>query len=122
MRTIICITTKPLWEDALQSGEYKHSTITSRLEEVGFIHATMPDQTMTVIPRFTGTQDIILLFIDADMVQAPLKFEPARSGRAGLFPHIYGPLNTSAVYTTVVVDENSTGDFVAPEELLKLLG
>jgi uncharacterized protein (DUF952 family) len=121
MRTIICITTKSLWEEALQSGEYKNSTITSSLEEVGFIHATMPDQTMAVIPRFTGTKDVILLFIDADKVKVPLKFEPARSGRAGLFPHIYGPLNVDAVYETAAVEKNSIGDFVAPGGLLNLL-
>jgi uncharacterized protein (DUF952 family) len=91
------------------------------LEEVGFIHATMPDQTMTVIPRFTDTKDVILLFIDADKVKAPLKFEPARSGRTGLFPHIYGTLNTNAVYATAAVEKNSAGDFVTPAELLNLL-
>ena len=81
----------------------------------------MPDQTMTVIPRFSDTKDVILLFIDADRVKSSLKFEPARSGRAGLFPHIYGPLNTDAVYATAVVEKNNNGDFVAPGELLNLL-
>ena len=121
MNTIVCITTKPLWEAALQSGEYKNSTVTDSLEEAGFIHATSPNQTMDIITRFADRQDIVLLLIDVGKLKAPLKFEPTRSERAGLFPHIYGPLNTDAVYATVPVNKNDTGDFVAPAALLKLL-
>jgi uncharacterized protein (DUF952 family) len=118
MGSIICITTRAIWDDALKSGEYTHSTITSSLDEVGFIHATTPDQTMDVIPRFTNQKDVTLLLIDAEKVKSPVKFEAARSGREGLFPHIYGPLNINAVYSTVRVDKDAEGNFITPAALL----
>lgn len=117
MKTIICITTKVLWQKALASEKYTNSTIHSSLEEVGFIHCTSPDQTMEIIPRFTDEKDVILLFIDNEKVKSPIKFEPTTSGRPGLFPHIYGPLNTSAVYKVVEVQKDTNGDFIAPQEL-----
>ena len=119
MKTIICITTRAIWDESLKSGEYTHSTITSTLGEVGFIHATSPGQTMDVILRFTDQKDVILLFIDAEKVKSSVKFEAARSGREGLFPHIYGPLNVDAVYKTVAVKKNVAGNFIAPEALLE---
>ena len=118
MKTIICITTRAIWDAALKSDEYTHSTITSSLNEVGFIHATAPDQTMDVIARFTDQKDVILLFIDAERVQSPVKFEAARSGREGLFPHIYGPLNVDAVYSIANVERNAEDKFIAPAALL----
>jgi uncharacterized protein (DUF952 family) len=118
MKTIICITTRAIWDAALKSGEYTHSTITSSLDEIGFIHATTPDQTMGVIPRFTDQKDIILLFIDAEKVKSPVKFEAARSGREGLFPHIYGPLKVEAVYSVVEVNKDARGNFIAPDPLI----
>jgi uncharacterized protein (DUF952 family) len=121
MKTIICITTRAIWDDSLKAGEYTHSTITSSLKEVGFIHATSPDQTMDVIPRFADQKDVMLLFIDVQKVTPPVRFEAARSGREGLFPHIYGPLNTDAVYATANVDKNDTGNFIAPATLLEAM-
>jgi uncharacterized protein (DUF952 family) len=119
-KPIICITTKELWQKALEAEEYTNSTIHSSLEEVGFIHCTSPDQTMDIISRFTDEKDVMLLFIDAGKVKPPVKFEPTASGRPGLFPHIYGPLNTDAIYKTVYAQKDSNGDFIAPPELKQL--
>jgi len=120
MKTIVCITTKELWQKAQESGEYTNSTIHSSLEEVGFIHCTSPHQTMEIIPRFSGEKDVMLLFVDVDKVKPPVKFEPTASGRPGLFPHIYGPLNVDTVYKTVNVQKDNSGNFIAPEELIQL--
>lgn len=120
MKTIICITTQTIWEAALKSHEYIHSTITSSLKDVGFIHATTPEQTMNIIPRFSNQEEVILLLINMGKIKSPVKFEAAHSGREGLFPHIYGPLNTDAIYATVRVDKD--GNFIKPESLIKLTG
>lgn len=117
MKTIVLIASQPVWEQAQAKGEYEQSTITSILEEVGFIHATFPNQTMEVLPRFRDWDDVILLFVDADKVTAPIKYEAARSGRPGTFPHIYGALNTDAVYRVVPLVKDENGDFIEPEEL-----
>ena len=121
MGTIIAITRKDQWEKAIQKGNYTRSTIHQALEEVGFIHCTSPDQTMEIIPRFADQKDVILLLIDTDKVIAPLKYESPKSGRAGLFPHIYGPLNIDAVYETVEMKKDKENNFIKPAELTDLI-
>jgi len=56
---------------------------------------------MDVVPRFIDVEDIILLLIDVEKVQPEVKYEAAKSGRTGSFPHIYGPLNNNAVYKII---------------------
>lgn len=120
VKTIIAITSKSIWRDSNTNNEYTRSTIHSTLEEVGFIHCTDPSQTMEVIPRFQDVKDVILLLIDADKVNSPVIFEKAKSHRAGLFPHIYGPLNIDAVYSVIEVPRDREGNFVKPKEIKAL--
>jgi len=101
MQTIIVTSTKKLRQTAQKVGRYEHSTITQALEDVGFIHCTTPPQVMDVVPRFIDVEDIILLLIDVEKVQPEVKYEAAKSGRTGSFPHIYGPLNNNAVYKII---------------------
>jgi len=117
MKTIVLIARKPTWEQAQARGAYAQSTIDSTLDEVGFIHATFPDQTMGVLPRFKDRDQVVLLLVDIDKLSAPIKYEAARSGRAGTFPHIYGALNTDAVYKTVSLEKDKNGEFIEPKEL-----
>jgi uncharacterized protein (DUF952 family) len=62
---------------------------------------------------------LVFLFVDTEKLHAPVKYEGALSGRSGTFPHIYGPLNTDAVYATAAVEKDDRGQFVAPGELIK---
>lgn len=118
MRTIVIITQDSIWQQAQKSGEYTQSTLDSTLEEVGFIHCSFPDQTIEIANRrFSDRDNLVLLLIDEDKVKAPVKHEAALSGRAGTFPHIYGPLNIDAVYAVAAVEKDSKGAFVAPKEL-----
>jgi glutathione S-transferase len=122
MNTIISIAQEEVWDRALEAGAYTQSTVDKTLEDVGFLHCTFPDQTMDVVPRFADRQDLgrlVLLLINADKVSSHIKFEGALSGRAGVFPHIYGPLNVDAVYAVIPLAKNETGEFVSPEELLE---
>ena len=115
---IVVTATIQAWQEAQTTGEYKQSTITSTLEDIGFIHATFPDQTTDMIKRhFTDRDDVVLLLIDAEKVKSPIKYESALSGRVGIFPHIYGPLNIDAVLTTAKPEKDSTGNFNTLEEL-----
>lgn len=118
MRTIVVTTTGPLWEEAQKTGEYTHSTIGSKLEDVGFIHATSPGQIAAMLNRhFADRDDILLLLVDVDRVKPEVKFESPLSGRAGLFPHIYGPLNVDAVYDTIQAKKDASGHFIEPAEV-----
>lgn len=118
MQTIIIISNQALWDEAQNTGRYTQSTIDSSLEEVGFIHCTNPEQTIMIANRhFTKYDNLILLLIDLDKVTADVKFEESLSGRAGIYPHIYGALNTNAVYKVISLPKGVDGQFTAPEEL-----
>ncbi|HVI69275.1 MAG TPA: DUF952 domain-containing protein [Magnetospirillaceae bacterium] len=118
MKTIVIIARRNVWEQALKVGEYTQSTIDSTLTEVGFIHCSFPDQTIEIANRrFASQDDLQLLFVDVEKVKAPIKYEGALSGRAGTFPHIYGPLNIDAVYATVSLKKDDKGEFITPDEL-----
>jgi uncharacterized protein (DUF952 family) len=118
MKIIVIISTADLWAQAQKQGTYTKSTIDSDVSDVGFIHCTSPDQTIATANRhFNDKDDIVLLLIDADKVTVPVKFESAVSGRPGLFPHIYGPLNTDAVFRALPLAKDRTGQFIEPEGL-----
>lgn len=118
MKTIVVIARPNAWQEALTRGEYTQSTITSTLAEVGFIHCSTLDQTIAIANRhFRNEPELLLVMIDPSKIISPVKFEGALSGRAGLFPHIYGPLNVDAAYKTVAIEKDENGMFVLPEEL-----
>ncbi|MCA9324823.1 DUF952 domain-containing protein [Candidatus Saccharibacteria bacterium] len=121
MRTIIVTTTTDTWATAQKIGEYTQSTVDLRLEEVGFIHCTKPDQTVAMLNRrLKNRDDLLLLLVDVDKVVPEVKFEATQSGTPGLFPHIYGPLNVDAVYGTILPTKDSSGNFVASTVLSNL--
>lgn len=62
----------------------------------GFIHLSTPDQVDGTIARhFAGQDGLVLLTIDAHLLGDALKWEASRGG--ALFPHLYAPLELSAV-------------------------
>lgn len=64
-------------------------------EEEGFIHCCTEEQINYVLTTyFKGVAEILLLKIDANLLTAELKIEPANGQ---YFPHIYGAINKSAI-------------------------
>lgn len=86
------------WAEAQESGTYSVSTLGLDLADVGFIHCSRPEQVQEVHERFYADvkDHVILLTIDTDLLTSPWQFDEV-PGAAMTFPHIYGPLNTSAV-------------------------
>jgi uncharacterized protein (DUF952 family) len=79
-----------------QRGLYEADTLATE----GFIHCSEPHQVVdTANVLFRGRPDLVLLVIDPTRLDAPLRYE---ASKRGTFPHIYGPLNVSAV--TAVLD------------------
>ncbi len=112
MKTIVITSTSGLWDEAQKVGEYRQSTINSTLDDVGFIHATSPDQTTAMLNRhFVDRNDILLLVVDPNKVKPEVKLEAPLSGSSGVYPHIYGPLNVDAVIDTYVPARDSSGKF-----------
>jgi uncharacterized protein (DUF952 family) len=92
------ITTRDAWQQALVSGHYRAPS----LESEGFIHASNEHQVEGVLQRFyAGQSGLLKLTIDPSRLAAPLKYEGA-SDVNEKFPHVYGPINSSAV---IAVDE-----------------
>lgn len=102
---IFHIATVSDWEAARASGRYTTSTRGRTLAEEGFIHASRGDQWQGVRERYYAdvTEPLVLLVIDTDLLSAPV-VEDAVSLGGETFPHIYGPIEVSAVERTIPLE------------------
>jgi uncharacterized protein (DUF952 family) len=113
--TIYHITTREDWQAAQVAGEYRAES----LETQGFIHTSTEAQLIDTADRYyRGQDELVLLCIDPSRVTAPIKHEAAGERHdAGLFPHIYGPLNLDAVERALAFPCRADGSFEMPPEL-----
>jgi uncharacterized protein (DUF952 family) len=87
---ILHVATRADWEAAQTSGSYTGNSLSTE----GFIHCARPDQLMHVLTRhFPSAINHVIVEIDPALLTAELRWE----GSPEQFPHIYGPLNLSAV-------------------------
>jgi len=100
------ITTQPEWDAAQAAGTY----LPANFQADGFIHCSDLFQVEGVANRFyKETPALILLQIDQDKVPAPLVYENLEGGDMP-FPHLYGPLPTSAVVAVhPILSEDGSG-------------
>ena len=99
MAIIYHITTKKEWQASIAAGQYE----TSSLKEEGYIHCCEENQINDVLKRyFTGKANLVKLVIDTEKITSPLIYDWSPTIEA-TFPHIYGPINTSAVTDVVPV-------------------
>jgi uncharacterized protein (DUF952 family) len=93
------------WADAQRCGEHRPDS----LRDVGFVHLSTPQQVHLPANRlYHGRTNLVLLHIDTARLEAPLRWEggEATDPASMLFPHLYGPVPTSAV---VAVSEYRPG-------------
>jgi uncharacterized protein (DUF952 family) len=95
------------WEAAKSVAEYRAESLAAE----GFIHCSQDEaQLLRVANRlFAGREDMLALEVDTDRLTSPVKREPSRSGE--IYPHIYGPLNTSAVVRVRPLPLDAAGKF-----------
>jgi uncharacterized protein (DUF952 family) len=111
---ILHIISKSAWADAQQSGEYRGDTLATE----GFIHCSTSEQVVEVANlRFRGRTDLCLLVIDPTEVKPKVIYEDGGNGK--LYPHMYGPLNLSAVKSVVAFTPLADGSFMLPSELIE---
>ncbi len=98
------------WDAAATSGEVRPES----LAEEGFIHCSSDEQQALDVARriYSGREGMLLLEVETDLLDAPVKREASRSGQ--IYPHIYGPLNTSAVTLVRVMEGDLSGGFRLP--------
>jgi uncharacterized protein (DUF952 family) len=89
---IFHIATQADWElHANQENYFPSAYLTEN-----FIHLSTAAQVPGVLQRYyQGRADLLLLTIDESKLTSELKYEPATGGE--LYPHLYGPLNKSAI-------------------------
>lgn len=98
MTFIYHIATAADWQRARGEGQYATSTRGRTLAQEGFIHASTAAQVAPVANAFylDDPGPLVLLVIDPDLVRAEIRHEHV-PGQQLRYPHIYGPLNASAV-------------------------
>lgn len=110
--TIYKIMTRDDWDFTRTLGQY-HGSDDDRRD--GFIHfSTAQQMRVTAAKHFAGQRDLVLLALAADQFGGTLKWEPSRGG--DLFPHLYGPMQASAVTRMwdLPLGDNGTHEF--PED------
>ncbi|MHC3472340.1 DUF952 domain-containing protein [Streptomyces sp. 7R007] len=94
---ILHLTERALWEEARAKGTYEISTRGRTLQQEGFIHCSTRAQLPATAARFfTGADDLVVLVIAPDRLDAPLRYEASKPGGEE-FPHVYGPIPVTAV-------------------------
>ncbi|MFW6173205.1 MAG: DUF952 domain-containing protein [Elusimicrobiota bacterium] len=106
MKKILHIASNDDWKKAKEIGVYKADS----LETEGFIHCSTPEQVVEVANYlYKGRTDLLLLVIDEELLNSPVKYEDPGNGKH--YPHIYGPLNTSAVAEVLEFKPDQNGFF-----------
>ncbi|MDO7867300.1 DUF952 domain-containing protein [Nocardioides jiangxiensis] len=100
------------WRAAKVAGAYAWSTRDRTLEQEGFIHCSREDQWEGIrdLVYKDVREPLVLLVIDTDRLTSPWREDPVGDDT---YPHIYGPLNPSAVVEErpLVVTDPPTGSF-----------
>ncbi|HEX2152722.1 MAG TPA: DUF952 domain-containing protein [Acidimicrobiia bacterium] len=106
------------WEAARVAGAYRISSRDLTLSEVGFVHASLPEQLDGVAKRIYAdvADDLVVLVLDETALNAegsPVRMEPAHPDDpdSELYPHIYGPIPLSAVKEVLPADFDEEGRF-----------
>jgi uncharacterized protein (DUF952 family) len=93
---LVHICSRQDWASASSAGEL----VPHSLSEAGFVHLSAVEQVHLPANRlYAGRMDLVLLYLNADLLDAPLRWEPGVPGdpETMLFPHLYGPLPVAAV-------------------------
>lgn len=105
------------WRAALSAGAVRPPS----LDAVGFVHLSMPEQVhLPAQALFPGRRDLVLLVVDPARLRNPVRFEPGRpeDPEEMRFPHLYGPLPTSAVVAVVPYRPPARPVLLSPDDLL----
>ena len=99
------------WRTAKSTGEYAPPM----LPNDGFIHFSTPELLhLPANAMYSGTRDLVLLWVDPSLVEAEVRYELPGPGAHDAFPHLYGPLNLAAVIAETPLDPWERGAFKLP--------
>ena len=108
---IFHITTRADWAAAQSAGRYEATSLRTE----GFIHCSTREQVVAIAnTRFRGRNDLLLLGIDEERLDATLRYEEVEESETP-FPHVYGPLNLEAVTCVYDFPPMADGTFAWPQ-------
>lgn len=107
MARIFHLLTEQDWESARGTRHWRPGS----LGDEGFIHCSKDEeQAMRVVARlYPDRADMLALEVDTEKLSYSLVSEPSRSGE--IYPHIYGPLDISAVVMVWRVRPDGEGGY-----------
>lgn len=109
-RAIYKIVTRDQWTQAERSGRFDGAPVD---HADGYIHfSTAGQMRETAAKHFAGQKDLLLVEVDTALLGGALKWEPSRGG--ALFPHLYAPLDLSAVIRVSELPLRPDGRHVFP--------
>jgi uncharacterized protein (DUF952 family)/GNAT superfamily N-acetyltransferase len=97
---LLHLTEAAAWRAALDGGALRPPS----LADAGFVHLSAPEQVHLPARRlFPGRRDLVLLVVDPARLADPLRWEPGhpQDPPGTRFPHLHGPLPTTAVVAVV---------------------
>lgn len=109
------IATEADWRAARLAGAYTTSTVGLTLEQEGFIHLSRDSQAAAVLSRYYSDvhEALTLLVVDTELLTAPWQFDKIPGAELS-FPHVYGPLNCSAVVEAQPLMRGAAGQWQLP--------
>jgi len=102
---------KHAWANAVEKGSYP-GTLMDQAD--GFIHMSTSETIEgSAAKHRKGEENLLLLFIDSDVLGEKLIWEPARGGI--LFPHLYEDLKPALVAKVVPLPLDADGLHIFPK-------
>jgi uncharacterized protein (DUF952 family) len=110
--TIFKIVTREQWAQAERTGRFDGAPIDMA---DGYIHfSTAAQKHQTAAKHFAGQAGLLLVEVETAPLGDALKWEVSRGG--ALFPHLYAPLDLSAVKGVAELPLGTDGKHVFPKE------
>ena len=96
------------WTQAVDAGEY----LPAGFEADGFVHFSFPGQVeRTANALYRNVADLIVVEIESDDVPSKLVVEDSY-GSGEEFPHVYGPIPTSALVASHELSRGPAGEWL----------
>ena len=98
------------WQEAVRTGIYRGTANDLR---DGFIHFSTAEQIAESARRHrAGQEGLVLIAVESDRLGARLKWETSRGD--ALFPHLYGPLDTTEAASVRPLPLGADGEHIFP--------
>lgn len=108
---IFKIMSRDQWQAAHSEGIFRGAPIDLK---DGYIHFSTAEQAVeTAVRHFAGQADLLLAAVKTEALGDKLAYEVSRGG--ALFPHLYSPLQLSAVVWVKPLPLDADGHHVFPD-------